>query len=343
MIKDVEDIQDLVKGGDAEWIVVTTKLLGVGQNVSPAQGAVRVLRGQALVRQRLLLPIVNGKTSTKHFIEYTAAKYGNILAAPGAASGEISGALFVCGSRNYYHFFANHFSALFLLNSIKGDPVPLMTVQGFPHSTEALFTKLLPIMAGGRAVEVTHIEHDDVYDIENVVFPLAPLPFLPALLCRRLVVPLVLKEAGIKDASRDLGSVKLFVRREGIGNGRHLANQSEVEAWFVARGYIAVNPGALTLEEQVILFARATHIAGVEGAALTNILFAENAKHILMIASPTTRDEAYFQNLVAHTKVTFNTVFGEQCGPLPFVRNSDYELPLARLDALENESTIDSY
>ena len=280
------------------------------------------------------MPIANGKTSTKSFLEYEKSKYRDVLADPGEAKGQIARALFINGAVSYYHFFTYHFPGLLFLSFVKGERVPLVVARDFPAAAESLLYKLLPTMAGGREVDVVRVVNG-IHDVEDVIYTLAPERFLAGLLGRQLILPFVLHNAGIANPLRDLGGLKLFVRREGDSTGRKLVNQPEVEAWFVARGYVPVNPGTLPMEEQVILFSRATHIAGVEGGALTNLLFAANADYIVMLARPATEKDLFFQPLVRGTKTVFHTVYGEICGPGPVSRASDYILPIAKLDALD--------
>lgn len=69
------------------------------------------------------------------------------------------------------------------------------------------------------------------------------------------------------------GPRRLFVMRNGVSR-RHLLNQEQVASRLQQSGFACVDPGGLSLEEQIELFAGARLIVGAHGAALTNVLFA---------------------------------------------------------------------
>jgi capsular polysaccharide biosynthesis protein len=190
----------------------------------------------------------------------------------------------------------------------------------------------LPVFSQGRDVEIRRIGNG-TYALSDVIFPIRPVTSLIAHVSRNLILPFVLNEMAVADPVRQLGPLKLFVRREFAANGRNLSNQAEVERWFVDKGYMSINPGTMSMEEQVILFSRATHIAGVEGAALTNILFAVNAVQILMMASPNTASENFFPVLAKNYPAAFHTLQGDVAAAARGKRSADFSVPLARLEA----------
>lgn len=73
---------------------------------------------------------------------------------------------------------------------------------------------------------------------------------------------------GARTASR-----RLYVTR-GAGF-RHLGNEEEVLDLLVPAGFEVVDPGALSLAEQIDAFRSAEAVVGAHGAGLTNLLFAE--------------------------------------------------------------------
>jgi len=324
VIEDVASLKELLPTAGAE-------LIRVKMSPTDGVGALKIKKGLLIVRDGMALPVVDGKTSTKLFVDLNQDKHGDILAAPSASTGAIANALFMKGSPNYYHFLAFNLPTLIFLKVLaaKGR-VTLVTAQGFPKSATTLMDTLLPSMADNCPVEVRRID-DGTYDLADVIVPIKPPTAIVVALNRGLVMPFVMAQAGVTDPLRELGPVKLFVRREQAVNGRNLSNQPEVEAWFVARGYTSVNPGSLTMAEQVLLFSRATHIAGVEGAAFANILFAVNAVHMVMISSPAVRDEKFFSSLAKHSNVTFERLFGDAASPK---RNADFTLPMQSLEGL---------
>lgn len=76
---------------------------------------------------------------------------------------------------------------------------------------------------------------------------------------------------------------KIYVSRGARGT-RRMYNSFSVEDIFKSYGYEIVNPESISFEEQLKLFSEANTIAGVSGAGLTNIIFAnEKAKFICIL------------------------------------------------------------
>ncbi len=329
VIQDVKHVQELFASGAARRLTLP---------VEPPEGVVgaaHIRNGALVVHDGLALPVVHGKTSTFYFGEFHASKYAAVLEASPVLNGEIAHAVFIRGSANYFNFLVYHCVALYLLKTMPTKTrVTIATVNGFPPYAASLMARLLPIFSGGRAVDIVTIAEGRT-TLTDVIVPFKPVPYMTGVLSRQVIMPLVLRDAGLTNPLRQLGPLKLFLRRENAGNGRNLSNQAEVEAWFVQRGYTAVNPGAMTIDEQVIVFARATHIAGVEGAAFTNILFALAAAQVLVIASPNTAGETFFAALSKPAHAVFHVVYGEVAQGPATGRNADYHLPLAALEGLD--------
>jgi len=67
---------------------------------------------------------------------------------------------------------------------------------------------------------------------------------------------------------------RLFVSRDQSGSGRRLiANLDAVHALYESHGYEVVYPDRYPVDEQVAMFAAASHVAGPHGAGLANIIF----------------------------------------------------------------------
>ena len=62
-------------------------------------------------------------------------------------------------------------------------------------------------------------------------------------------------------------------RIPGWNAGRPLHNEAEVAARLSRLGFVGVEPGTMSLEEQIRTFHAADHVVGVGGAAMTNIVF----------------------------------------------------------------------
>lgn len=78
------------------------------------------------------------------------------------------------------------------------------------------------------------------------------------------------------------GHRRLYLRR-GRAAFRRLLNEEAVQAEFVARGFEVVDPGGLTLDEQIALFSEASIIAGPTGAGMANMVFAPTQCRVLVL------------------------------------------------------------
>jgi capsular polysaccharide biosynthesis protein len=78
-----------------------------------------------------------------------------------------------------------------------------------------------------------------------------------------------------EDSLRHVASpVRLFVAR-GSGAQRPMENETEICGFFEKYGYAVVQPGNLTLLEQVKQFSKAAVVVGAHGAGLMNAAFAQ--------------------------------------------------------------------
>ncbi len=76
---------------------------------------------------------------------------------------------------------------------------------------------------------------------------------------------------------------KIYVSR-GDAGGRRVLNEDELMALLGRYGYEKVVPGELDFDAQAALFAEASHIIGLHGAGLTNIILAP--RHCQVIEIP---------------------------------------------------------
>ncbi len=123
---------------------------------------------------------------------------------------------------------------------------------------------------------------------------------------------------------------RLYIRR-GPDDHRSLGQAAAVEAEFVAYGFEAVWPAALSLEGQIRLFASASHVAGALGAGMTNIGWSPPGCDVLMI-DPGVGD-FYYWDFCCLLQHRFNWLFAGPLrghgGSLPFA-NFDVDLDLLR-------------
>ncbi|WP_083897392.1 glycosyltransferase 61 family protein [Azospirillum sp. B506] len=88
------------------------------------------------------------------------------------------------------------------------------------------------------------------------------------------------------------GKRKLYLSRGGASI-RRLLNDADVVELMMAAGYEIVHPETLSVVEQVSLFADASHVVGVHGAAFTNIAFMASGAKVLEIVGEFKPPEFY--------------------------------------------------
>lgn len=104
---------------------------------------------------------------------------------------------------------------------------------------------------------------------------------------------------------------KIFLSRSRIPL-RTLVNERRVEAYFKSKGFLVVHPQDLRIEDQIRLITSAKLIAGVGGSGMHNVLFAEDAK-VLILCS-----EGWLVNvdtLLSQVRGRLGYVFGRPLEP----------------------------
>lgn len=133
---------------------------------------------------------------------------------------------------------------------------------------------------------------------------------------RREVFDGLLARLGV-DGVAPAAERRLFVTRTG-GGWRSVSNIGELERIAERLGFDVVDPGALPLDEQIELFAGARAVAGIHGAALTNLLFrAGHPLDLFEIFSPDWLESMYFEvcRLYGHG---YAALVGESSGGFDF-------------------------
>jgi capsular polysaccharide biosynthesis protein len=100
----------------------------------------------------------------------------------------------------------------------------------------------------------------------------------------------------------------LFVRRTSTTK-RVLQNLDQVEAAAQRLGFRIIEPGRMTLAEQIKAFAGARVVAGVSGADLANIVFMPEGGDVICMLPPRGR-EFFFWDICCIRKPRYWSIFG---------------------------------
>jgi capsular polysaccharide biosynthesis protein len=80
---------------------------------------------------------------------------------------------------------------------------------------------------------------------------------------------------------------RIYVTRGSQKNTRRFVREAELVAALEKRGFAVIDPGSLSVQDQIDHFAAADVIVGPHGAALTNLVFAREGARILELFGPT--------------------------------------------------------
>jgi hypothetical protein len=107
-------------------------------------------------------------------------------------------------------------------------------------------------------------------------------------------------------------SEKLFVRRvPALGRGRELLNENEVAERLSAAGFLVIEPGSMTLEQQIMTFRGAHKIVGVCGAAMANIAFCKPGATVTLLF-PAMFPDVFFWFIATHKRLNYTEIRGRQ-------------------------------
>jgi capsular polysaccharide biosynthesis protein len=177
------------------------------------------------------------------------------------------GVLAARGDANYYHYLMDVIVKLGVLEQTPSVPVPehwYASVSGAPFQRQLLELAGLSADSLVDAVEHPHVTAD------TLVVPAPPAmsemnpPWAVQWLRDRLL-PRV-DSSGPRQ--------RIYVTRGPSANNRTVLNDGEVTALLESRGFVLVDPGTMTVAEQIRTFANADIIVATHGAALANLVFA---------------------------------------------------------------------
>lgn len=105
---------------------------------------------------------------------------------------------------------------------------------------------------------------------------------------------------------------------------RNVVNSDEVVSFFKANGYQIIYPTDHSFEQQIQIFACASHVVGILGAGLTNIIFSPPECDVFMI-DPGSYD-FFFWDLACLNKQNFSWYFNQK---IEFFKNDILEAPIS--------------
>jgi capsular polysaccharide biosynthesis protein len=183
------------------------------------------------------------------------------------------GVLAARGDSNYYHFLVDVVSRIGLLEQAPQIAAPRCwyVPQQTRFQRELLDLVGIPPEQRLDAGAHPHVSADVLVVPQSPAMTEKNPPWVVQFLRERLL-PL----AG--DGAKRNG---IYITRGPSANNRTVVNESEVLAFLGDRGFEAVDPGRLSVLEQIRTFASASVIVAPHGAALANLIFASPGSSVV--------------------------------------------------------------
>ena len=139
----------------------------------------------------------------------------------------------------------------------------------------------------------------------------------------------------IASVQNNHGAKRLYIQRnpESVGNGRFVGNIEEVERLIFARGFKGVDPGKMSVAEQMAIFRDAEVVVSPIGAALANLIFAPPGCTVIVLAPYfENANYYYFSNLMGVLGHRLRYVLGPQLEINEPLLHRNYKIDIAALE-----------
>ena len=189
-------------------------------------------------------------------------------------------------SDNYYHWLLDSLPRWKMLQAANWQDYDFVLLHSLPRRFQEETLDWLCVPQAKRL----RCSKNFVHQFDRLVVPAMPFPLekVPVWVCEwlRSLVPTTCS-----------GLEKLFLSRRGV-TGRQLANDAELQAAVVARGFVSIQLETLSVVEQARLLGRARCVVAPHGAALTNLVFAPPGALLVELFHPQHKNNCY-ANLAA--------------------------------------------
>lgn len=214
---------------------------------------------------------------------------------------------------NYGHYLMENLPMAVVGGQVAKSDNPLYLVHLVPPATmDVVFRsfRLLGIDMDQILVQATHepMYFEDLLVVRGLTKHGTYMSALSLMATNKMSQRLV----DIADTMPGRGHDKLFVRRvPGWRRGRQLHNEGEIARRLSNCGYWSVNPGQMSLDQQIRLFSRAKLVVGVIGAAMTNIAFCRTGTRAILLV-PGAFPDTFFWFIAQHKGLSYLEIRGDQ-------------------------------
>ncbi len=187
------------------------------------------------------------------------------------------GVLTTRGVDNYYHFLTDVLPRLELLRRGGIEPDRYVVNRSTAFQRDLLDAVGVPEERTLPSANHPHLRADHLVVSSLPDSHLRTPPWVAAWL-RQAFIP--------TDPSPAPAHRRLYVTRGQRKHTRHVENEAEVLAALSPYAFETVDPGALSVAEQVRIFAEAEIVVGAHGAALTNLVFCPAGAAVVELFPP---------------------------------------------------------
>ncbi|GAA3670771.1 hypothetical protein GCM10022237_33170 [Nocardioides ginsengisoli] len=110
---------------------------------------------------------------------------------------------------------------------------------------------------------------------------------------------------------------RLYVTRGTTPHTRRMVQEDAVVAMLLARGFSVIDPGTLSVQEQIDHFAAADVVVAPHGAALSNLTFAPEGVRVLELFAPGYVNGGYWSIVGNITDSRYRYLVGDGAAPAP--------------------------
>jgi capsular polysaccharide biosynthesis protein len=206
------------------------------------------------------------------------------------------------GSQNYYHFLLDVLPRWAILEeSMPGfvpDHVYVPSADGFE--------KELLGLAGLDAVSIVATAKHRAVSADRLLVPSLPNP-------KEMTPPWAvswLRDRLPPERTDDKPRL-IYVTRGSRRNTRRLVGEETLLPLLEQRGFVRIDPGTMSVRDQIDHFAAADVVVGLHGAALTNLLFIRPGTRVLEIFAPGWVRHSFWMLCAAIHDVRYRYLVGE--------------------------------
>jgi capsular polysaccharide biosynthesis protein len=176
---------------------------------------------------------------------------------------------------NYWHFLSDMLGVVVLIDKYNlPKNIPLIVPQKL--ADQKFFKQV--IAYSPELQSRNWVIQDDTYILADKVFFCQKMPN------QKDQLEGLLNLLNIKDADKN-SSRKIYVRRSP-SRIRFINNDEEIQKIAIKCGFEVVDCDNLNFAQQVALFSESSHVIGIHGAGLTNIIWRKNAPSTLLELFP---------------------------------------------------------